>query len=150
MRLLDAAGIEYKVIELKAKKGYGSAAETAAQNGLDSARIFKTLTAEGERRGVLVAVVPGDKQLNAKATAKHFADKKVTMLPLKDLTRTTGYVRGGCSPVGMVKSYPTVIDVSANDFDTIYVNAGKRGLLMEIAPADLARICDADFAQIAE
>ena len=150
LRILDRNKIDYEVLELESSGEYGSAVETAEKNNLDPARIFKTLVVQGDKNGIAVAVVSGDKQLIFKALAKITSDKKILMLPLKDLTKVTGYVRGGCSPLGMKKDFPVVLDDTAQEFDRIYVNAGKRGFLMSIKPADLIKVCDATVGKIAK
>ena len=150
LRILDRNKIDYEVLELESSGEYGSAVETAEKNNLDPARIFKTLVVQGDKNGTAVAVVSGDKQLIFKALAKITGDKKILMLPLKDLTKVTGYVRGGCSPLGMKKDFPVVLDDTAQEFDRIYVNAGKRGFLMSIKPADLIKVCDATVGKIAK
>lgn len=150
LRILDRNNIDYEVLELESSGEYGSAVETAEKNNLDPAQIFKTLVVQGDKNGIAVAVVSGDKQLNFKATAKITGDKKITMLPLKELTKVTGYIRGGCSPLGMKKDFPVVLDKTADDFDRIYVNAGKRGFLMLLKPEDLVSVCNAVTAEITE
>ncbi|HIY56713.1 MAG TPA: Cys-tRNA(Pro) deacylase [Candidatus Tetragenococcus pullicola] len=103
-------------------------------------RIFKTLVAVGNKTGPIVAVIPGNRALDLKKIAKVSGNKKVEMLHLRDLEETTGYIRGGCSPVGMKKLFPTFIDASAKRLDTIIISAGKRGLQMELDPKDLLRV----------
>lgn len=148
VRILDRNKINYKIIELQSSEAYGSAVETAEKNGLEAAKIFKTLVTTGDKTGVVVAVISGDKQLNLKALAKTTGNKKMAMLPLKELTPTTGYIRGGCSPLGMKKDFPVVLDASAESFTEIYVNAGKRGFLMQLPAVDLVRVCQAQVAEI--
>ena len=150
IRILDRHNVAYQIIELLSSEAYGSALETAEKNGLEAARIFKTLVTIGDQTGIIVALVSGDKQLDLKALAKITGNKKMTLLPLKELTPTTGYLRGGCSPLGMKKDYPVILDQAAEDFDQIYVNAGKRGFLMQLAASDLIRICQANVGNIAE
>ncbi|KFN92525.1 Cys-tRNA(Pro) deacylase [Tetragenococcus muriaticus PMC-11-5] len=93
-------------------------------------------------------MVPGDEELDLKKLAKISQNKKVEMLHLKDLEKTTGYIRGGCSPIGMKKNFPTYIDLSAQDFDTILVSAGKRGVQIELAPEDLISVVAGTMADI--
>lgn len=150
LRILDRNKVSYTVLALESTGEYGSAVETAEKNGLDPAQIFKTLVCEGDKTGIIVAVVPGDAHLNFKALAKATGNKKVSMLPLKNLTAVTGYVRGGCSPVGMKKDFPVVLDVAARDFTEIYVNAGRRGFLMLVEPDELLRVSRGVCAEITE
>lgn len=114
------------------------------------AQIFKTLVAKGNKTGPVVAVIPGNQELDLKKLAQASGNKKVEMLHLRDLEQTTGYIRGGCSPIGMKKKFPTYIDASARDFATIMISAGKRGLQIELAPADLARLVAAPFITLIE
>jgi Cys-tRNA(Pro)/Cys-tRNA(Cys) deacylase len=97
-----------------------------------------------------VAVIPGSHSLVYKALARASGNRKTTLLPLKELQATTGYLRGGCSPLGMRKAFPTFFDTSALQYEQIYVNAGKRGLLMKVAPQRLGELCEASFADIAQ
>lgn len=123
--------------------------DTVAQElGQNEAQVFKTLVAVGNKTGNLVAVIPGTKELDLKKLAKASGNKKVEMLHLKDLEPTTGYIRGGCSPVGMKKLFPTYIDASAESFDTIMVSAGRRGLQMELSPKDLASVIRGTFVDL--
>ena len=117
--------------------------------GQDIARVFKTLVLHGDRSGYVVCVVPGDGEVDLKALAKVSGNKKVEMIPMKDLLGVTGYIRGGCSPVGMKKRFPTYFHSTALDFDTIYVSAGVRGLQLEISPSDLIEFVDASVADVA-
>lgn len=110
--------------------------------------IFKTLVALGNKTGVLVAVIPSNQALDLKKIAQVSGNKKVEMLPLRDLESTTGYIRGGCSPVGMKKLFPTFIDESAQAFTTVVVSAGRRGLQMEVKPNDLRQVTKGQFAQL--
>lgn len=112
-------------------------------------QIFKTLVAVGNVSGVIVAVIPSDRTLDLKKLAKASGNKRVEMLNLSELEVTTGYIRGGCSPVGMKKLFPTFLDNSASDFKTIIVSAGRRGLQMEVAPLDLVKVTKAQLVAIA-
>lgn len=130
-----------------AATAFGDEAVTTLQ--IDPARAFKTLIAEVDGARLAVGVVPVAGHLNLKALASAVGGKKAAMAAVGDAERSSGYVHGGISPLGQRKSLPTVIDSSAQRFDTIYVSAGKRGLQMELAPADLARAARATFAAIA-
>lgn len=149
-RILERHKVKYELLELSAKREYDSSIDTAEQNNLNPSQIFKTLVTQGDKTGVVVAVVSGDKQLNFKKLSKVTGNKKMAMYPLKDLTALTGYVRGGCSPLGMKKDFLVVLDETASDFDEIYVNAGKKGTLMLLKWEELVRACRATVAAITE
>lgn len=148
-RLLDKAGVAYKLIPYEFDENDLAAQHVADSLGQDIARVFKTLVLHGDRTGYVVCVVPGDGEVDLKALAKVSGNKKVEMIPMKDLLGVTGYIRGGCSPVGMKKRFPTYFHSTALDFDTIYVSAGVRGLQLEISPADLIAFVTATVADVA-
>jgi Cys-tRNA(Pro)/Cys-tRNA(Cys) deacylase len=151
VRTLEKAGVSFSVHEYDpttpaGAHGYGEAAVAAL--GLDAARVFKTLVSRVD--GVLtVAVVPVSGQLDLKALAAAAGGRKAVMADPADAERTTGYVRGGISPLGQRKVLPTVIDDSALSFATVLVSGGRRGLQVELPPADLVRLCRARTASIA-
>ena len=149
-RLLDKAGISYKLIPYEFDENDLAAQHVADSLGQDIARVFKTLVLHGDRTGYIVCVVPGNAEVGLKALAKVSGNKKVEMIPMKDLLGVTGYIRGGCSPVGMKKRFPTFFHSTFLDFDTVYVSAGVRGLQLEIAPADLVRFTGGSVADVAE
>jgi Cys-tRNA(Pro)/Cys-tRNA(Cys) deacylase len=130
-----------------AATGFGEEAVSALR--IDPARAFKTLVAEVDGARLAVGVVPVAGHLNLKAMAAAVGGKKAAMAAVGDAERSSGYVHGGISPLGQRKTLPTVIDASAQQFDTIYVSAGKRGLQMELSPTDLAKAARATFAPIA-
>ncbi len=148
-RLLDKAGVAYRLIPYEFDENDLAASHVADSLGQDIARVFKTLVLHGDRTGYVVCVVPGDGEVDLKALAKVSGNKKVEMIPMKDLLGVTGYIRGGCSPVGMKKRFPTYFHSTALDFDTIYVSAGVRGLQLEISPSDLIEFVDASVADVA-
>lgn len=148
-RLLDKAGISYKLIPYEFDENDLAAQHVADSLGQDIARVFKTLVLHGDRTGHIVCVVPGNGEVDLKALAKASGNKKVEMIAMKDLLGVTGYIRGGCSPVGMKKRFPTYFHTTALDFDTIYVSAGVRGLQLEIAPSDLIGFVGASVADVA-
>lgn len=148
-RLLDKAGVSYKLIPYEFDENDLAAQHVADSLGQDIARVFKTLVLHGDRTGHVVCVVPGNAEVDLKALAKASGNKKVEMIPMKDLLAVTGYIRGGCSPVGMKKRFPTYFHTTALDFETIYVSAGVRGLQIEIAPADLIGFVGATVASVA-
>ena len=148
-RLLDKAGVSYKLIPYEFDENDLAAQHVADSLGQDIARVFKTLVLHGDRTGHVVCVVPGNAEVDLKALAKASGNKKVEMIPMKDLLSVTGYIRGGCSPVGMKKRFPTYFHTTALDFETIYVSAGVRGLQIEIAPTDLIGFVGATVASVA-
>lgn len=136
-RLLEAAGVKFDLVPYDVDPENLAADHVAAELGEDINRVFKTLVLKGERTGFFVCVVPGNREVDLKKAAKAAGDKKADLIHMKDLLATTGYVRGGCSPVGMKKPFPTFFHTTATDFDRIFVSAGVRGLQLAIAPADL-------------
>lgn len=148
-RLLDRAKVTYRLIPYAVDPDNLAADHVAEELGEDIRRVFKTIVLHGERTGHLVCVVPGNREVDLKAAARAAGDKKVEPIAMKELLPLTGYIRGGCSPIGMKKHFPTFIDSSAQAFDTIFVSAGVRGLQFEIAPADLAAAAQATFAPVA-
>ena len=137
MRLLEAAKIPFEIMEYAVDESDLSGVSTARKTGKDPSQIFKTLVFSGEKHGYGVCCIPACEELDLKKTARAFGEKKVEMLHVKDLLKVTGYIRGGCSPVGMKKPFPTVIDESAILFEKIYVSAGVRGIMLGIEPAAL-------------
>ena len=148
-RLLDKARIPYKLIPYEFDENDLAAQHVADSLGQDIARVFKTLVLHGDRTGHIVCVVPGNAEVDLKALAKASGNKKVEMIAMKDLLGVTGYIRGGCSPIGMKKRFPSFFHTSALDFDTIYVSAGVRGLQLEINPSELIRFVSATTADVA-
>ena len=148
MRLLDAAGIEYEAVEYEVDESDLSGAHIIDETGIDKDIVFKTLVITGEKNSFGVCCIPALDELDLKKAAKHFGEKKVEMIHVKDLLKTTGYFRGGCSPVGMKKQFPTVIDETATLFDRIYVSAGQRGVMLGLNPLSLAEYTGAGFEDI--
>ena len=148
-RLLDKAGIKYNLIPYEFDENDLAAQHVADSLGQDIAQVFKTLVLRGDKSGHIVCVIPGDKEVDLKALAKVSGNKKVEMIPMKDLLAVTGYIRGGCSPIGMKKRFPTYFHTSANEHEIIYVSAGVRGLQIEINPKDLISYVDAVVADVA-
>ena len=136
-RLLDKAKIQYDLIPYEFDENDLAAQHVAESLRRDIAKVFKTLVLHGDKTGYIVCVIPGDKEVDLKALAKVSGNKKVEMIPMKDLLQVTGYIRGGCSPIGMKKRFPTYFHSTANDHDMIYVSAGVRGLQIQIVPSDL-------------
>lgn len=148
MRILDQQTIPYQEHMLDWNEDHLSATYVAEQLGIDPARIFKTLVATGQQTGPIVAVIPGNQEVDLKKLAQVSGNKKVDMLPLKELETTTGYIRGGCSPIGMKKLFPTYVADEASHWEQILVSAGKRGQQLELKPADLLLITHGKTAVI--
>ncbi len=150
VRMLENAGIAYQCIEYPHEEGVAVDGRTvAAMLGEEETSVFKTLVTVGSSREHYVFVVPVARELDLKAAARAVGEKSVEMVQVSELLRLTGYVRGGCSPVGMKKPYPTVIDASAREREYIYVSAGKIGLQVRLAPKALADLIGGFFAEIA-
>lgn len=148
-RLLDKAGINYRLIPYEFDENDLAAQHVAESLGQPIEQVFKTLVLHGDKTGHIVCVVPGNAEVDLKALAKASSNKKVEMIAMKDLLAVTGYIRGGCSPIGMKKRFPTWFHFSALDFDTIYVSAGVRGLQLEISPSELISFVGASVADVA-
>lgn len=136
-RLLDRAKITYELIPYAVDESDLSVQHVASTLGEPVERLYKTLVLRGDRTGHFVCVVRGDKEIDLKLAAKVSGNKSCELIPMKELLPTTGYIRGGCTPIGMKKSFPTYIDVSCLDFDHIFISAGQRGLQLRLSPADL-------------
>lgn len=147
-RLLDRAKIAYKLIPYEFDENDLAAQHVADSLGQDIAMVFKTLVLHGDKTGHLVCVIPGNMEVDLKALAKVSGNKKVEMIAMKDLLAVTGYIRGGCSPVGMKKKFPTYFHSTVLEFDHIYVSAGVRGLQLEISPTDLIGFTGAFVAEV--
>ncbi len=147
-RLLDAAGIRYELIPYEYTEEDLSAQHVAAELGEDIDQVFKTLVLRGDRTGCFVCVIPGDFEVDLKVAARISGNKSCEMLHLKELLPTTGYIRGGCSPIGMKKPFPTFIHESALLYDYIYISAGQRGLQLKLDPRDLVNYIDAGIYPI--
>ena len=148
MRPLESAKIEYELLEYEVDESDLSGDTAAAKMGIPPEQMFKTLVFRGEKNGTGVCCIPVHEELDLKKAAKQFGEKKIEMLHVKDLLPVTGYIRGGCSPIGMKKKFPTAIDETALLFDKIYVSAGARGETVKLSPQDLADYVKADFADL--
>ena len=142
-RILDKHKIGYEVIEYEVDESDLSALHVAEVSGINIKQIFKTLVCIDEKNQPLVACIPGDDELDLKALAKVANRKKCVMIPQKDLLKLTGYIRGGCSPFGMKKLYPTFLHVSASEQEFICVSAGIRGAQIKLSPKALVQILQA-------
>lgn len=150
LRLLDQMGLAYNLLSYDYDPEHQSLQKVADENQLDPGQIFKTLVCKGDKTGPIVAVLPANKHLNLKRLAQNSGNKKAAMVPMKDLLNLTGYIRGGCSPLGMKKKFPTYIAVEAQEVSKMFVNAGKRGFLFGIEPDQLLLASEAAWADVAE
>ena len=147
-RLLDRAKIAYELIPYTVDEENLAATHVAEELGEDIATVFKTLILRGDRTGHFVCVIPGDKEVDLKAAARVSGNKKCDLIPMKELLPTTGYIRGGCSPIGMKKPFPTFIHLTALDHEYIYISAGVRGLQIKISPTSLVDFVGAKVEEI--
>lgn len=147
-RILDSLHIEYELRDFEVDTEDLSAAHAADLLGFDPAKIYKTLVLEGKPGGYFVAVIPSHLHLDLKKAAIASGNKKCDMIHMKDLKEVTGYIRGGCSPIGMKKQFPTYIEETASLETKIWVSAGKRGVLMKLAPDDLIKESHAEYADL--
>lgn len=147
-RLLDRAKIPYELIPYEVDENDLAAQHVADSLGEDINRVFKTLVLHGEKTGYFVCVIPGNCEVDLKKAAAVAGAKKADLIPMKELLPLTGYIRGGCSPVGMKKPFPIYFHSTALDFDFIYVSAGQRGLQLKIDPRKLIEYTKAAVADI--
>lgn len=147
-RLLDRLGIDYELLEYRVDEQDLSAEHVAQELDLPAEQVFKTIVLRGDKTGVFVCCIPGNGELDLKGAAHVTGNKKVELVPLKEILALTGYVRGGCSPLAMKKQYPTFLDSRALDFDFIVVSAGVRGLQLKLAPHDLAAASRAKVGEL--
>lgn len=138
-RLLDKAKVKYELIPYEVDENDLSAIHVAESLGENIEQVFKTLVLHGDKTGYFVCVIPGEHEVNLKLAAKVSGNKKCDLIPMKDLLPLTGYIRGGCSPIGMKKHFPTYIHETCEQFPYIYVSAGIRGLQIKLAPTDLIK-----------
>lgn len=150
LRLLDASRIPYRTLSYEWEEGLFDGELVAGKIGMNPSAVFKTLVAKGDRKGHAVFLVPVNRELDLKAAATLLQDKKVDLIHVNDLLGLTGYIRGGCSPVGMKKQFPAFIDESCLSFDEIAVSAGVRGLQMVIDPKALAAFLHAQTGKLAK
>lgn len=148
VRLLEKAGVRYELNVYDVDENDLSAVHVVETLGADIRTLFKTLVLRGDKSGILVCVIPGDAEVDLKKTAKISGNKKVDLIPMKELLPLTGYIRGGCSPIGMKKQYPTYIDSHAQNVPQIFISAGIRGLQIKISPVDLANFLSADIVEL--
>ncbi len=147
-RLLDRAQIAYSLIPYEVDEENLAATHVAEQLGEPVERVFKTLVLRGDKTGIVVCVIPGDREIDLKKAAKATGNKHVEMIHVRELQGVTGYIRGGCSPIGMKKDFPVFIHDSCRQYDSIYISAGIRGLQIEIAPEALIRFTHATVTDL--
>ena len=150
MRLMDAAKIPYRAVEYEYDENDLGGEHVAAVTGMNPDQVFKTLVARGDKKGILVFCIPVSCTLDLKKAAHAAGDKKVEMIHMKELLGLTGYIRGGCSPVGMKKKYPTFIDETAILYDEIAISGGARGLQMVLDPQKLMEYAEITAADLVE
>lgn len=148
VRLLEKEKIPYKLITYEVDESDLSAIHVAEQLKEDVRQVFKTLVLKGDKTGYFVCIIPGAEELDLKKAAKMSGNKNCDMIPMKDLLLITGYIRGACSPIGMKKLFPTYIDYSCGDFETIYISAGKRGLQIQLNPTDLINMIKIEAGEL--
>ena len=151
MRELEAGKVAYTSLTFEEPEVMGTSdlgVQIAHLLGYDPARGFKTLVCNAAHGAHVVCCIPAAAELDLKKAAAVAGEKSLTLMPVRDLEPTTGYVRGGCAPVGMRKTFPTLIDESARRFDTIFISGGRRGLTLEVAPDSLAAFVGATFADL--
>lgn len=147
-RLLDQAKITYELIPYECDESDLSATHVAESLNEPIGQLFKTLVLKGDKTGYFVCVIPGDAEVDLKKAAKVSGNKKCDLIPQKDLLALTGYIRGGCSPIGMKKLFPTFIHDTCLHYDHIFISAGQRGLQLKIESSNLIRVSKAEIAEI--
>lgn len=148
IRLLEKNAVSFQVHTFPWSEDHLGAKDAMEKLSVPKEQLFKTLVTVGDKTGVVIAVIPGTSELDLKALAKASGNKKIDMLHMNDLLATTGYIRGGCSPIGMKKDFPTYLSILAEDMESIIVSAGKRGMQVELTPSDLKSITNGAFAEI--
>lgn len=147
-RILDRQKSSYELVEYEVDPLDLSAVHLAESAGLPLEKVYKTLVLEGDKNGIFVCVIPGGREIDLKKAAIVSSNKKAALIKMKDLESLTGYIRGGCSPIGMKKNFPIYLDKSANDHLFIYISAGIRGLQIKLSPSDLIRAINAISADL--
>lgn len=149
-RLLDQLGIRYELREYEVDPDDLAAESVAAKIGLPAEQVFKTLVARGERNGVVMAAIPGDQELDLKALAAAAGERKIALVPVKELQNLTGYIRGGVTALASKREYPVFVDETVELFDVISISAGMRGLQILLSPADYLRASKASVAALSQ
>jgi len=148
-RILDRLGIDYELKDYEVDESDLSAVHVAASVGMPIEQVYKTLVVRGDRNGIMMAVIQGDLELDLKSLASASGNKRAEMVHLKEVFALTGYIRGGCSPLGAKKDYPVYLDERAMEQDSIAISAGKRGEQIVLEPTDLVKAASATIANIA-
>ncbi|WP_453996592.1 Cys-tRNA(Pro) deacylase [Bacillus nitroreducens] len=148
LRILDSKKVQYEVYTYESNDGKIDGVSVAEKVGLDTSQVYKTLVAQGNTMDIFVFVIPVEKELDLKKAAKVAGVKKIEMIPVKDIQTHTGYIRGGCSPVGMKKAYPTFIDTTALNLNSIIVSAGKIGMQVHLKVNDLLESTNGQIADL--
>ena len=148
LRMLDVRGISYRSTEYELSDGFTSGSDIARMQGLDPDAVFKTLVTQGKSGGYYVFLVPVAAELDLKKAAAAAGEKAIAMIKARELLPLTGYVHGGCSPIGMKKRFPTFVDETAQLCDTIHVSGGKVGCQIRMNPDDLARLIPFQYADL--
>ena len=148
VRILESLNFDFQIFEYEFNEDEIDAVSVANKIGAPPEMVFKTLVAKGDKTGYIVFVIPGNAELNLKKAASASGNKSVELIKAKDLLSVTGYIRGGCSPIGMSKKYPTFIEETAQLFDYIYFSAGIRGMQVKLSPVKLSEITESIFSNI--
>lgn len=148
MRILDKEKIDYKMMSYSADDGKIDGISVAQKIGREPGIVYKTLISQGSSKAYYVFVIPVEAELDLKKAAKVVGEKKVEMIPVKEINKVSGYIRGGCSPVGMKKLFPTFIDEAAKSLETIIVSGGSIGIQIEIIVDDLAKVTKAQLVDL--
>ncbi|PWX09301.1 Cys-tRNA(Pro) deacylase [Clostridium perfringens] len=146
MRILDSKKVSYEMLSYESEDGKIDGISVAHKIGVDEKNVFKTLVVQGTSKELYVFVIPVAEELDLKSAAKIAGEKKVEMIPVKDILKHTGYIRGGCSPIGLKRPYKTFIHESAKDLDFMIVSAGKIGHQIKLNPNDLVNVIEGEFA----
>jgi Cys-tRNA(Pro)/Cys-tRNA(Cys) deacylase len=147
-RLLDSAGISYELLSYDVDEDDLSASAVAAKLKQDPSQIYKTLVLRGDKTGVFICIIPGNEELDLKKAARASGNKNAAMVQMKEILELTGYIRGGCSPVGTKRKYSTYIDENCILFEKIYISAGIRGLQLKISTDDLIKVTESEICDL--
>lgn len=147
VRILERNKVSYELLTYECDE-FIDGLHTAEKTGAPVEQSYKTLVMQGKSKKYYVFVIPIDREVDLKTAARAVQEKSVEMIPVKELTNITGYVRGGCSPLGMKKQFPTVIDLTAKAFDQIYISGGRIGTTIKVNPQDLAKVVNAKFEDV--
>ncbi|MGC5324005.1 Cys-tRNA(Pro) deacylase [Brevibacillus sp. SYSU BS000544] len=150
MRLLDKEKIDYAMMTYQTDDGKIDGVSVANKIGREAGVVYKTLISQGTSKAYFVFVIPVEAELDLKKAARAVGEKKVEMIPVKDITKVSGYIRGGCSPIGMKKLFTTIIDERAQSLDTMIVSGGNIGVQIELKAENLAKVTKANFADVAQ